>query len=44
MNSRDMTPGDFANVCRQHDILDEKLAPEVFLAQLVHEHKWKLKA
>lgn len=36
-----LTPGDFANVCRQRDILAEDLVPEEFLRRLVQECRWK---
>lgn len=36
-----LTPGDFANVCRQRDLLAEDLAPEEFLRRLVQECRWK---
>ncbi|MDP1606153.1 MAG: ATP-binding protein [Rhodocyclaceae bacterium] len=39
-----LTPGDFANVCRQRDILAEDLAPEEFLRRLVQECRWKAAA
>jgi len=36
-----LTAGDFANVCRQRDLLGEELAPEEFLRRLVQECHWK---
>lgn len=39
-----LTPGDFANVCRQREILAEDLAPEEFLRRLVQECRWKAAA
>ncbi|MDD3380891.1 MAG: ATP-binding protein, partial [Rugosibacter sp.] len=36
-----LTPGDFANVCRQRDIMGDDLAPEEFLRRLVQECRWK---
>jgi SpoVK/Ycf46/Vps4 family AAA+-type ATPase len=36
-----LTPGDFANVCRQRDIMADDLAPEEFLRRLVQECRWK---
>jgi hypothetical protein len=39
-----LTPGDFANVCRQREILAEELAPEEFLRRLVQECRWKVAA
>lgn len=39
-----LTPGDFANVCRQREILAEDMAPEEFLRRLVQECRWKAAA
>lgn len=39
-----LTPGDFANVCRQREILAEDLAPEEFVRRLVRECCWKTAA
>jgi len=36
-----LTAGDFANVCRQRELLDEALMPEEFLRLLVQECRWK---
>jgi len=36
-----LTPGDFANVVRQRNLLDEELAPEEFLRRLMTECRWK---
>lgn len=35
------TPGDFANVVRQRNLLGEELAPEEFLRRLMTECRWK---
>jgi transitional endoplasmic reticulum ATPase len=37
-----LTAGDFANVCRQRDLLGEMLAPEEFLKRLAQECRWKV--
>ena len=39
-----LTAGDFANVCRQRDLLGEALKPEEFLRRLVQECRWKTAA
>ena len=36
-----LTPGDFANVVRQRNLLGEELAPEEFLRRLMTECRWK---
>lgn len=36
-----LTPGDFANVARQRDLLGEALTPEAFLRRLAIECRWK---
>jgi SpoVK/Ycf46/Vps4 family AAA+-type ATPase len=36
-----LTPGDFAAVCRQVDILGTAFSPDEFLAQLEAEHRTK---
>ena len=36
-----LTPGDFANVVRQRELLDERLAPEDFLRRLIVECRHK---
>ncbi|EIC19630.1 AAA family ATPase [Thiorhodovibrio frisius] len=36
-----LTPGDFANVCRQQRLLGERLAPEDFLRRLIAECRLK---
>ncbi|EIC20965.1 AAA family ATPase [Thiorhodovibrio frisius] len=36
-----LTPGDFANVCRQQRLLGEQLAPEAFLRRLIAECRLK---
>jgi SpoVK/Ycf46/Vps4 family AAA+-type ATPase len=36
-----LTPGDFANVCRQQRLLGERLAPEGFLRRLIAECRLK---
>ncbi len=40
----DLTAGDFANVCRQRDLLGETLTPEDFLRRLAQECRWKAAA
>lgn len=37
----DLTPGDFANIVRQHDLLGEAIAPEEFLRRLLRECRFK---
>jgi SpoVK/Ycf46/Vps4 family AAA+-type ATPase len=37
-----LTAGDFANVCRQRDLLGEILPPDEFLKRLVQECRWKV--
>jgi SpoVK/Ycf46/Vps4 family AAA+-type ATPase len=37
-----LTAGDFANVCRQRELMDEVLVPEEFLRRLVQECRWKM--
>jgi len=39
-----LTVGDFANVCRQRELLGDPLTPEDFLAKLQQEHRWKERA
>lgn len=39
-----MTPGDFANVVRQRNLLGEDLMPEEFLRRLMTECRWKEKS
>lgn len=39
-----LTPGDFANVVRQRDLLDEPLSPEDFVRRLMVECRWKANA
>lgn len=39
-----LTPGDFANVVRQRNLLGEDLAPEEFLRRLMAECRWKEKS
>ena len=36
-----LTPGDFANVVRQRDLLSERLTPEEFLRRLIVECRYK---
>ncbi len=36
-----LTPGDFANVCRQRTLLGEELTPEQFLKRLMAECRLK---
>ena len=36
-----LTPGDFAAVCRQAEILGDALEPDAFLSQLESEHRAK---
>jgi transitional endoplasmic reticulum ATPase len=36
-----LTPGDFANVCRQRTLLGESLTPEQFLRRLATECRLK---
>ena len=36
-----LTAGDFANVCRQRDLLGDDLSPQDFLRRLVQECQWK---
>lgn len=36
-----LSAGDFANVCRQRDLLGEVMSPEDFLRRLVQECRWK---
>ena len=38
-----LTPGDFANVCRQRALLDETLTPPQFLRRLMQECRLKQK-
>ena len=38
-----LTPGDFANVCRQRELLDETLTPQQFLRRLMQECRLKQK-
>lgn len=38
-----LTPGDFANVCRQRELLDETLTPPQFLRRLMQECRLKQK-
>lgn len=39
-----LTPGDFANVVRQRDLLGEPLSPEEFVRRLMVECRWKANA
>jgi SpoVK/Ycf46/Vps4 family AAA+-type ATPase len=39
-----LTAGDFANVCRQRDLLGEELSAEDFLRRLIQECRWKIAA
>lgn len=36
-----LTPGDFANVCRQRDLLGETLPAREFLRRLMQEQRYK---
>lgn len=36
-----LTPGDFANVSRQQELLNERLSPEDYLRRLAAECRWK---
>jgi hypothetical protein len=36
-----LTPGDFATVCRQRELLGEVLTPEQFLRRLAAEYRLK---
>ena len=38
-----LAPGDFANVCRQRELLDETLTPQQFLRRLMQECRFKQK-
>ncbi len=38
-----LSPGDFANVCRQRELLDESLTPQQFLRRLMQECHFKQK-
>jgi SpoVK/Ycf46/Vps4 family AAA+-type ATPase len=40
----ELTAGDFANVCRQRDLLGENLTAENFLRRLAQECRWKMVA
>ena len=40
----ELTSGDFANVCRQRDLLGENLTAENFLRRLAQECRWKMVA
>jgi hypothetical protein len=37
----ELTAGDFANVCRQRDLLGEELTAENFVRRLAQECRWK---
>ncbi len=39
-----LTPGDFANVCRQRDLLGETLSAREFLRRLMQEYRYKANA